>query len=60
MMDTLETLIDILEMSVKKNGADKVLTVGHLLNILKMAERRAEDSGECDDLIAAACERDTW
>jgi hypothetical protein len=29
-------LIKVLEISIKKNGADKPLTLGHLLNILKM------------------------
>jgi hypothetical protein len=34
-------LIDVLELSVKKHGPDKVLTLGHLLNLLKLAEREA-------------------
>jgi len=41
MDESYETLIEILEASVKKNGADKVLTLGHLLAIVKMAEREA-------------------
>ena len=32
-------LIKILEISQKKNGADFPLTVGHLLNIIKMTQR---------------------
>jgi len=39
-------LIEILEASVKKNGADKVLTLGHLLAILKMAEREADKEND--------------
>ncbi len=39
MKESYEYLIEVLEASVKKNGADKVLTLGHLLAIVKMAER---------------------
>lgn len=35
----MKELIAILEQSVKKNGANKPLTVGHLLNIVKLANK---------------------
>lgn len=35
----ISDLIKILEISQKKNGADFPLTVGHLLNIVKMTQR---------------------
>ena len=38
-------LIEILETSLKKNG-DKPVTIGHLLNIMKMVERRQETREE--------------
>jgi hypothetical protein len=37
----LETLIEVLESSIKKNG-DKPLTLSHLSNILKMVLRIEE------------------
>lgn len=36
----VEDLISILETSVKKHGGDTQLTLGHLLNIVKMIERK--------------------
>jgi len=36
----IEDIIEVLELSIKKNGS-MPLTTQHLLNILKMAERRA-------------------
>ena len=41
-MEELERLIEILEVSAKKNGKDTVLTIGHLLNICKKASRELE------------------
>lgn len=41
-MEELGYIIQILEKSVEKHGADKPLTIGHLLNILKMADRQME------------------
>lgn len=38
-MEEFEKLIEILEASVKKNGADKPITLGHLLNIVKKAQK---------------------
>jgi len=35
MSTSIEKLIQLLEVSVKKHGADKPLTIGHLLNLLK-------------------------
>ena len=43
-------LIDILEKSIKKNG-DKPLTLSHLLNILKMVQRKKDKEEELGDLI---------
>ena len=46
----LEDLIPVLEASIKKNG-DKPLTLSHLLNILRMMARNAQeecDASECD------------
>jgi len=39
-MQTIQDLISILETSVKINGADTPLTIGHLLNIVKMIEKK--------------------
>ena len=50
-------LIDILEKSIKKNG-DKPLTLSHLLNILKMVQRKKDKEEENLDLIQA--EFDSW
>lgn len=36
----IEDIMEVLELSIKKNGS-MPLTTQHLLNILKMAERRA-------------------
>jgi hypothetical protein len=44
-MDIL-LLIEALEKSIKKNGKDYVLTLGHLLAILKKIEQEAQ--GTCD------------
>lgn len=44
-MNELEMLIDILEVSVTKNG-EIPLTNRHLLNIMKMAQRNLN---ECDE-----------
>jgi hypothetical protein len=38
----LQFLIETLEISVAKNGDKTPLTIGHLLNICKMAEKRKE------------------
>jgi len=32
-------LVRVLTISVEKNGADKPLTIGHLLNIIKLADK---------------------
>ena len=40
--EELDQLVDTVEASVKKNGADTVLTLGHLLNILKKVQRDLE------------------
>lgn len=38
----LEKLIYMLEVSAERNGKDKVLTIGHLLNILKLMSKIEE------------------
>lgn len=38
-MNEFDTFIEVLETSVKKNGKDKVLTIGHILNLAKMASK---------------------
>ncbi len=55
----LYDLIEILEISVKKHGKDKVLTLGHLLNILKLLYTKQsqremaleKELSECEDDI---------
>lgn len=47
-MEGLSKLIEILEASVKKNGKDKPVTLGHLLAILKMAEKDLEKEDNFD------------
>lgn len=47
----LETLIEIVEHSVKKNGSDKPLTLGHFLNLLKLANKKIQQEQEKDDDI---------
>lgn len=53
----LETLIEILEESVKRNG-EKPLTNKWLLNILKMAQRKLEDDDF--DVNEASAFHDFW
>lgn len=43
----IETLIEVLEASIKKNG-EKPLTNLYLLNILKMVEKKIEKEVERD------------
>ena len=45
-MITLDHLIEVLEASAKRNGPNTPVILGHLLNILKMAERRAEQQNK--------------
>ena len=47
----MSTLIKILEQSVAKNGPDHVLTLGHLLNILKLEQRKKEQEEELLDFL---------
>jgi len=51
-MDTIEIIIEILELSVKKNG-EIPLTNKHLLNIMKMAIRREAEIDFQLDMEAA-------
>jgi hypothetical protein len=39
----MRNLIKVLEVSEKKHGSDYVLTIGHLLNILKFVEKCREN-----------------
>ncbi len=45
-MIKLDYLIEVLEASAKCNGPNTPVTLGHLLNILKMVERRAEQQNK--------------
>jgi hypothetical protein len=51
MDDAIETLVDIMEESVRRNGKDKPLTLGHFLNILRMAQRTRESASESPDIF---------
>lgn len=42
----MKQLIKILESAVKKHGAETPLTIGHLLNICKMAENLKQKTKE--------------
>jgi hypothetical protein len=45
----IQILIEVLEHSVKKNGADKPVTLGHLLNLLRLADKIEEkEDAEAD------------
>jgi hypothetical protein len=44
-MKTTDILINVLKKSIEKNGEGHVLTLGHLLNILKLVEK-IEDKQE--------------
>jgi len=45
-MEEFEIFKDLISKSVRKNGRDKELTLGHLENLLKMASRLAEERQE--------------
>lgn len=47
-MEEWYKFIEILEASVKKNGADKPITLGHLLAITKMVERECNNGDGAD------------
>jgi hypothetical protein len=44
-METTDILINVLKKSIEKNGEGHVLTLGHLLNILKLVDK-IEDKQE--------------
>lgn len=53
----MKDLVKLLELSAKKHGPDKVLTIGHLLNLTKLAlkHKRKDDEAEekrLDELAA--------
>lgn len=50
MKDQLRILITVLKLSVEKHGVETPLTIGHLLNICKMAQRYADQIDVLEDL----------
>jgi hypothetical protein len=44
----IQILIEVLEHSVKKNGADKPVTLGHLLNLVRLADKIEEKEADND------------
>lgn len=38
-----DELIKILEMSIARNGKDHILTLGHLLNIIRLAQQKHQE-----------------
>lgn len=38
-----DELIKILEVSIARNGKDHILTLGHLLNIIRLAQQKHQD-----------------
>lgn len=59
-MESYEFLIKILEESVKRNGADKPVTIGHLLNIIKLAKKARIKFENSIDSRCDASEVDIW
>lgn len=51
-MEEFEKLIEVLETSAERNGKDKPLTIGHLLNICKMVERNLQREEIKRDMLA--------
>lgn len=49
MQDQLRILICVIAASVKKHGETKTLTIGHLLNICKMAQKYEEEIEEREE-----------
>ena len=46
----IDILIEVLQNSVKKNGADKPVTLGHLLNLIQLADKIDQKENESADL----------
>jgi len=46
----IQILIEVLEHSVKKNGADKPVTLGHLLNLVRLADKIEEKEADEDNI----------
>jgi hypothetical protein len=44
----IQILIEVLEHSVKKNGADKPVTLGHLLNLVRLADKIEQEEDDND------------
>jgi hypothetical protein len=45
----IQILIEVLEHSVKKNGADKPVTLGHLLNLVRLADKIEQKEADKND-----------
>ena len=54
-MQTIQDLLSVLEISAKKHGADHPVTIGHLVNILKMVEAKEIKRYEQADLNHKDC-----
>jgi len=50
------TLIEVLEASVEKHGPDKPVTLGHLLNLLKYAEKKQDEFEDLNEAVGGAPE----
>lgn len=46
MEDKFDLFIEILEKSVERHGANKTLTLGHLLNLAKIASKTIDERNE--------------
>lgn len=53
----IDEIMEILELSIKKNGV-MPLTNQHLLNILRMAEKRAAQKDHLNDIMM--CDQSGW
>ena len=59
-MTEFEIFIKILETSAKRNGKDKSLTVGHLLNIARMAQKEHQRIEDDDSKTISSHEDNYW
>lgn len=58
-MDT-NILLKILDISIKKHGANKPLTLGHLRNIIALSERNEEFIKNCMEDEVLIVEKDLY
>ena len=49
MDERFDLLLSLLEASIKKNG-DKPITINHLINLMKMVNRKQDEMGHLMDL----------